>query len=349
VTEQGSPAGAAGLCLLDGTSVAAWLDSRGHRSDGGVRRLAGGVSGAVFGVGDHSVVKQSLPRLAVADEWLADPKRLLHEAYALRLAATLTPDAVPSVMDVDADRLVLLLERAPLSWLNWRARLLTTGADGVAIKVAARLGDVLGIWHAATSACPADLAPGLASAARSFVELRLDPFYFTVAARLPELAAPVQAAAARLVAASRPVLVHGDFSPKNVLFDEENPGRLWVLDFEVAHLGAGVFDVAFLLAHLVCKGAYRPGDAAVLAQCGRAFLAAYAAAVPPPMHPAWADVAEQLACLLLARVHGKSPAAYLSPIARAAIDTVARRLMRDPGPDAGAAWAYLHDAGLGRS
>ncbi len=334
--------------LLDATTVSGWLADRGHPDGEWVEPLAGGVSSAVFGVGEGFVVKQARPRLAVADEWLADPRRVLHEAYALRLAATLTPDAVPRVVDVDPDRLVVLLERAPLTWVDWRSRLLELGADAeVDAAVAARLGTVLGTWHAASAPRAAELAADLAGGATSFAELRLEPFHHTVARRVPEVAAAVRAAAARLVEPALPVLVHGDFSPKNVLVDPDRPGRLWVIDFEVAHVGAAVFDLAFLLGHLICKSAHRPADAAALGHCGQAFLAAYAAAVPAPMRPVWSAVAPQVACILLARVHGKSPAGYLTPQQAAAVDATARRLLREPGDDHGAAWAYLSESRSG--
>jgi hypothetical protein len=72
---------------------------------------------------------------------------------------------------------------------------------------------------------------------------------------------------------TRRCLVHGDFSPKNVLCGGE---ELWVLDFEVAHVGDPVFDLAFMLNHLMLKAIHRPAACEGYRDCAEAFLDAYA-------------------------------------------------------------------------
>src|SRR5207344_650675 len=67
--------------------------------------LGGGVSNVVLAVTsdrDGMVVKQSLPRLRVDQEWLAKRERVLTEAEALKLAGALTEGAVPGVRAIDA-------------------------------------------------------------------------------------------------------------------------------------------------------------------------------------------------------------------------------------------------------
>ena len=85
--------------LAAGT-VAEYLAARGVVSNPGdltVEELAGGGSGtvlAVRGPGVALVVKQALPKLRVAEEWIAPARRTDTEAAALRLAAT-PPDPAP--------------------------------------------------------------------------------------------------------------------------------------------------------------------------------------------------------------------------------------------------------------
>ena len=59
------------------------------------------------------------------------------------------------------------------------------------------------------------------------------------------------------------VLVHGDFSPKNILVGPAGPV---ILDAECAWYGDPAFDLAFVLNHLLLKGAWRPAMARAL--CG---------------------------------------------------------------------------------
>lgn len=99
-----------------------------------------------------------------------------------------------------------------------------------------------------------------------------------------------------------------------------------------------------MLTHLLCKSAHRPADGQTLEDCGDQFLTSYTATVPERLRPRWSDVAPQLACLLLARVHGKSPAGYLTADAAAAVSATARALLSEPGADLHTPWRLLDRA-----
>jgi aminoglycoside phosphotransferase (APT) family kinase protein len=100
-------------------------------------------------------------------------------------------------------------------------------------------------------------------------------------------------------------LVHGDYSPKNVLVHD---GRLVLLDFEVIHWGDPAFDVGFALTHLLSKAHHRPALRPAFLDAARTFWRAYRDA------GGFADeeraVRHTLACLL-ARAVGRSPLEYL--------------------------------------
>jgi thiamine kinase-like enzyme len=148
-----------------------------------------------------------------------------------------------------------------------------------------------------------------------FDELRIDPYYRYTAARCPEAAGYI----GRLMERSgkrRVSLVHGDWSPKNLLVDGS---EVWVIDWEVIHFGDPSFDVAFLLNHLLMKSIAIPQYRLELKGLAREFIDALATE--------WAAEAalELLPALLLARVEGKSPAEYLD----AAMQRRARALALD--------------------
>ena len=87
-------------------------------SEAQVVELGGGVSNVVLAVRTPSlrvVVKQSLPRLRVEDEWFAKRERAMTEADVLRLGAELTPGSVPAVLDADPDACALVIEEPPRS------------------------------------------------------------------------------------------------------------------------------------------------------------------------------------------------------------------------------------------
>ncbi|SDR79503.1 phosphotransferase family protein [Actinopolymorpha singaporensis] len=295
--------------------------------------LSGGVSGATFLVVAEGgpvvrtyVVKQPLPFLAVADEWPARVERAGVEAAALRWYGELTPAHLPRLVDYDPGGYVVTMTAAPSRWTEWRKALLAGVVD---VAAGTTLGRVLGTWHAATARPGARERLAAYGDLTMFVELRGDPYHRTVAARRPDLAAPVLGCLDELLTRPR-CLVHGDFSPKNVLVDPAGAaGGLWVLDHEVAHAGNPVFDVAFMLHHLVMKGVHladRPDGLEVvarLARCAEAFRTAYAQAGGLAVDEE--AVVRHTGALLLARVHGKSPAAYLTGEGAAAVSALGAR------------------------
>ncbi|MBM7783899.1 phosphotransferase family protein [Tenggerimyces flavus] len=280
--------------------------------------LAGGVSGATYlvtGPSERLVVKQPLPFLSVADEWPARMERAAVEAAALSLVGTLTPEVAPRLLDFDPERFVLVMAAAPASWVEWRTQLL----GGTVVSWAGTtLGSTLGRWHSATVS---DL-PEVFTSLDGFLELRGDPYHRTVAARRTDLAPLVSACLDELLAAPT-CFVHGDFSPKNVLI---GPDSLWALDFEVAHRGNPVFDVAFMLHHLTMKAIHLPALASPLEDCALAFWRAYGDAGGLALdEPA---VLRHTGALLLARVHGKSPTAYLTPAEAEQVSLLGERALR---------------------
>jgi 5-methylthioribose kinase len=279
--------------------------------------LSGGVSSATY-LAETSrgrfVVKQPLPYLSVADEWPSTVTRAGIEAAAMRTLAGLVPDRLPTLADYDFERFVLTMSAAPARWREWRSALLDGEVD---LAVGSALGRVLGIWHRRTQQDPA--VAGEFASMEVFMELRGDPYHRTVACRRPDCAEAVLACLDELLA-DRRCLVHGDFSPKNVL---AGPDGLWVLDFEVAHFGHPVFDLAFLTHHLVMKAVHRPDRVDQLLRCATGFHAGYREAGGPVTGEP--TLVRHTGALLLARVHGKSPAAYLTPAETARVSDLGSR------------------------
>ena len=314
---------------LDAAGVTAYLVARGVVPSGSeltVEVLGGGVSGmvlAVRGPGVALVVKQALPKLLVADEWFAPPRRTDTEAAALRLAARLLPGRVPPVIDSDDRQHVLVLQHAPAGWRNWQAEML---AGRVHAETGTWAGDTLGRLHSATAG-DAEVAEAFGDY-EAFEQLRLEPYYGTAMARLPELAGAIEPLVEELRGA-RNCLVHGDYAPKNILL---GPDGAWVLDMEVAHYGHPVFDLAFFLSFPLLTALQLPQLAPACSELVQSFTAAYdrrAAAVAPPV----GSLAAHTGAMLLARTDGRSPAAFLGARAVKNARALGRRLLLEPEPD----------------
>ncbi|GAB2857075.1 aminoglycoside phosphotransferase family protein [Actinocorallia aurea] len=286
--------------------------------------LTGGVSNDVFAVsgpGIDVVVKRALPVLRVARQWEADVARIGIEARALRAAHARTPEAVPAVLDFDSGYLVI--ERAPRSWTNWRDDLLAGVVD---TEVARALGRALGTWQRHTAGDGALLADF--GDRTVFSQLRADPFHREVALAHPDLAPAVEETLAAMFGA-RDCLVHGDLSPKNIL---ASAGQMWVLDWEVAHIGDATFDPAFLLSHLLLKSVHAPHRAALHRGLAETFLSTFTREVKDAVAHDPRQLVRQIGVLLVARVDGKSPAPYLTEPERLRTRALGRALLTDPRP-----------------
>lgn len=290
-----------------------------------VAPLTGGVSNVVLRAeadGRALVVKQALPRLSVEAVWEAKQERTVTEAAALRLAAQLTPHAVPKVVHLDKHAYILVIEAAESTIVDWREELL---AGRVRPEVGERLGAVLATWHGRTAEDPS-LAQEIDDP-ETFDQLRVDPFYRTVLRRHPSLAPHLSPLIEELTT-RRECFVHGDFSPKNVLTGAAD----WVVDFEVAHVGTPAFDVAFLLSHLLLKSLHRTECREAHRTTASAFWTAYAA--PSGLE----EVTRHVGALLLARVDGKSPAPYLTHREKRAAWDMGHSLLRKPVGDIDELW-----------
>jgi aminoglycoside phosphotransferase (APT) family kinase protein len=190
-----------------------------------------------------------------------------------------------------------------------------------------QLGRMLGTIH--TNAFQQQAAIAQAFADDSFFEsLRLEPYYAYTATQLPE-AAPFLNALIVETRQQRLTLVHGDYSPKNILVCDD---RLILLDHEVIHFGDPAFDLGFSLTHLLSKAHYLPARRTQFAAAARRYWQAYTSALGavPWAEPLEARAVRHTLGCLLARVAGRSPLEYLDATQQARQRRVVCDLIADP-------------------
>jgi Ser/Thr protein kinase RdoA (MazF antagonist) len=101
-----------------------------------------------------------------------------------------------------------------------------------------------------------------------------------------------------------------------------------VLDFEVAHTGNPVFDLAFLLAHLLCK-VIRTEDTSekeLLLATATQFLSIYKENTQLPVAE---SLPRHIALIALARVEGVSPVNYLDQPAQQHLVAITKAALLD--------------------
>jgi fructosamine-3-kinase len=269
-----------------------------------MKTLAGGVSNRTVLVKrptDESwLLKQALEKLRVKVDWFSDPSRVHREALGLRWLEILAPPGTitPLVFE-DEQHHLLAMEAVPEPHENWKTMLLRGEVQDDHVDQFAKLLRTI----QARSADMIDPLQMMFLDRRFFESLRLEPYYAYAASQVPEAAGFLQ----DLIDDTRAIgtsIVHGDYSPKNILVRAD--GSLVLLDHEVIHWGDPAFDIGFAVTHLLSKAHH------LVAHRGRFKLAATRFCVKVLR----ADVRDErpmrhtLACML-ARVAGRSPLEYL--------------------------------------
>ena len=282
-----------------------YLRGRGHigqDENPRVTVLAGGVSNRTVLVERENatawVLKQALAKLRVASDWFSSPERIHREALGLRWLSQLAPPgAIPALLFEDHEHHFLAMEAVPPPHENWKTMLLRGEVWRDAVE---QFGRLLGGIHRQARARREELEPVFRDSS-FFESLRLEPYYAYSARQTTEAGAFLRELIAETRAAHL-TLVHGDYSPKNILV--RNSG-LVLLDHEVIHWGDPAFDLGFSLTHFLSKAHHLRAHREKFAEAAHWYWKSY-----NDNSCEERAVRHTLACLL-ARVDGRSPLEYL--------------------------------------
>jgi aminoglycoside phosphotransferase (APT) family kinase protein len=263
-----------------------------------IKPLSGGVSSKVWNISTSRyswVLKQALEKLQVEAEWYADITRIHREHEVMKALFPLLPNrTVPEVVHTDYVHHVYVMTAAAEGAPTWKEVMMN---GHFSKSHAANAAGLLRTLHEQSS--------NLQKSDRAkfeeqtyFEQLRIAPFHRHVSLQYPELAPFIEEIISELTL-TKECLVHGDFSPKNILLEKHNPV---LIDYEVAHWGNPVFDVAFCLCHLMLKGWHLNKQKEAIALI-ETFLENY----DRKLH----NLVSHLGLMLLARMDGKSPVAYI--------------------------------------
>lgn len=277
--------------------------------------LSGGVSNRTVFVrrpnGSAWVLKQALAKLRVQVDWFSSPERVHREALGMEWLHRLAPaGSITRLLFEDHNEHLLCMEAVPQPHANWKSLLLS---GDLRIDHAKKFGALLGTIHRRSTEFANPLSELFED--RSFFEsLRLEPYYAYSAKQVPEAAFFLRSLIEE-TRSRREALVHGDYSPKNVLVHQD---RLVLLDHEVIHWGDPTFDLGFSLAHFLSKAHHLRNRRFDFKDMANSYWQSYLDVLGDPhLFPNLESraVRHALACLL-ARVAGRSPLEYLSEIER---------------------------------
>jgi 5-methylthioribose kinase len=276
-----------------------------------LRKLSGGVSNKTLLLtrsdGESWVIKQALPKLRVQSDWYSDPARIQVEANGLRYLPRVTPKGtIASLLFQDTGQNLLAMQAVPEPHQNWKQLLLRGEIDEPFFEQFAK---ILGSIHRESFKLRDEFAPIFAGK-QFFRTLRLEPYY-EHSATVVQQAAPFLEELTEWTLSRSDTLVHGDFSPKNVLVHHEH---LILLDHEVLHFGDPAFDIGFSLTHFLSKALHLPQKRQALVGAAQLYWRRYLDEVRGAPWIAHLDfrAAQHTLASLLARICGRSPLEYLN-------------------------------------
>lgn len=263
--------------------------------------------------------------LRVATDWPASPQRIHQEAKAIKWFQSFLPSgSVGNLIWEDQEENIIALETVKEPHDNWKTLLLAGLVDK---KYPRDFGSMLGQIHRQGHDQEAEVKIMFGQISY-FDSLRLDAYYRYSASQCPK-ASNFYKELIDETLSTRVTVVHGDYSPKNVLIYEKG---LVLLDHEVIHWGDPAFDLGFAITHFLSKANHLPEHRNAFLHAVHIFWESYLAALGPAE---WSGnlkfrAAKHTMGCLLARVIGRSPLEYLDEIeAKRQLDAVLSLLEED--------------------
>lgn len=261
--------------------------------------------------GTDWVLKQALEKLRVPDDWFSDPLRIHREAEGMRCLKPLLPDGyIVDLIIEDFEHHIIAMEAVEQPFTNWKSDLLT---GNIVLPIVEQFGRCLAGIHKEFNLDQYD-TKGILRDREFFESLRIEPYYLRTAQQSTEASLFMHA----LIKDTRNrtlTLVHGDYSPKNILVRQ---GKMILLDHEVIHVGDPAFDLGFSLTHLLSKANHLIDHRTSFFEAASRYWSTYVASLGEVN---WIDSMESM-CIrhtigcMLARIVGRSPLEYLAPEAQ---------------------------------
>lgn len=286
----------------------------------------GGVSCtvALVHIGERIIIlKQGLAKLRVQEEWECDPNRMYIEQRCNQIYHQFVPECAPEVYFYDEENYIYGREAVPEDWHTWKEELIQ-GVLNFNISEQAISALVTVHNHCA----------GNTEIQREFwnkdifYSLRVSPYIEFIVSKYPQLQSRATEVI-QLLMDNAITLVHGDFSPKNIMTDGT---KIQILDYEVAHFGHPAFDLAFFSTHFILKAIKNKQWSSAYMNMLECMLDAYFFKEQyMDSRKLRKDFLQILPFMILARVDGKSPAEYIKEqVDKDRLRTIAFQLMDHP-------------------
>ena len=270
-------------------------------------KITDGVSSDIWYVktekGLEFCIKRALEKLTVKEDWFAPINRNNFEAAYFKACQNIIPNSFPKILGHDDKNYILAMEWFnPKSYILWKKKLLDMTFE---IKDGKTISNILNKKHAYfynKSNYKKQFEND-----KTFFDIRIEPYILFTAKSYPQHENYFFNVAKSLVS-NKKTVIHGDFSPKNILIGSDFPV---ILDAETACWGDPVFDLAFCNNHIILKSILNLSNKKKYMSLSKEFINSYIDNINWEEKSNLRDRFLKLTPLLiLARLDGKSPIEY---------------------------------------
>ncbi len=270
------------------------------------KKITDGVSSDIWHVKTSTneyCIKRALAKLTVKEDWFAPVDRSKFEVKYFHYCKKIEPNSFPKILGYDEKNFILAMEWFDnKKFIVWKKRLLE---KSISLKDGKRIGKLLGIIHKFFYKKKKYKKIFLND--NTFYDIRIEPYLVFTSKFYPEFSEYYKTTI-DLLKKNKSTVIHGDFSPKNILLGKNYPV---ILDAETACWGNPAFDLAFLNNHIILKSILNKEIFQNYLKLGKNILETYMANFPIVNNKKFIKNFIILqALLILARVDGKSPVEY---------------------------------------
>ena len=273
------------------------------------KKITDGVSSDIYYIKTENnkefCIKRALRKLAVKEDWFAPINRSNFEAEYFKECKKIIPSSFPKLLGHDSKKYILALEWfKPEQYSLWKKKLLN---NKINVNDATQVSKILNKKHAFFF--NKKNYEKKFSNDKTFHDIRIEPYILFTSQSYPEYKNKFLQAADNLML-NKKTLIHGDFSPKNILTGRNSAV---ILDAETACWGDPAFDLAFCNNHIILKSFLNPKIKNKYINLSKQFITNYIDNLNWDEKDLFTKRFFQLLPLLiLARVDGKSPVEYFT-------------------------------------
>jgi len=287
---------------------AIWLDTINQEKIIQYKKLTGGVSSEVYHVKTYKnnyCIKRSLKRLLVKKKWIANTNRIKFEYLWLKHCQNILKRNIPNTYEFNNKKKYIVMEYLKTSQYKTLKQLYFNKI--INVNTIRSISKHLYKIHSNSNNYKTKKT--FEGNYKNFYDLRLDPYFNEVGRIYPKYKKYIKKINENYIKNSN-TLVHGDFSPKNILVGKN---KIIYLDAECCNFGDPVFDLVFFTNHLLLKSIFFKDKSQEFIKLYVSFYKEYLRNLSTKNVNSYIDrIIKMTPVMLLSRVDGKSPVEYIN-------------------------------------